>query len=95
MLLSNDINDIFIILIGILLVFLISKWFSINEKFYINMSTRFTRNQSYDLRGDPFRIPSDPNLSPWGMSSWGAYPRYPMYTPMYVPISSAVRPYVV
>ena len=32
-------------------------------------STRFTRNQSYDLRGDPFRIsPSYPLV--WNVSSW-------------------------
>ena len=37
------------------------------------MPTRFTRNQSYDLRGDPFPIRFNPNLSPWNMSSWG-YP---------------------
>ena len=74
-------NDVYIIvlLIGILLLV---KWVFSIENFYINMSTRFTRNQSYDLRGDPFQIPSNPNLSPWGMSSWGSYPRYPMYTPM-------------
>jgi len=33
------------------------------------MSTRFTQNQSYDLRGDPFPILYDPHLSPWGMSN--------------------------
>ena len=37
---------------------------------FINMPTRFTRNQSYDLRGDPFIIPVNPYLSPWGMSSY-------------------------
>ena len=37
---------------------------------YINMPTRFTRNQSYDLRGDPYRIPPNYNLSPWGMSGF-------------------------
>jgi hypothetical protein len=37
---------------------------------FINMPTRFTRNQSYDLRGDPFIIPANPYLSPWGMSSY-------------------------
>lgn len=36
----------------------------------INISTRWTRNQSYDLRGDPYVIPVNPYLSPWGMSSW-------------------------
>ena len=33
-----------------------------------NMSTRHTRNMSYDLRGDPFVIPVNVGLSPWGMS---------------------------
>ena len=43
------------------------------ENFW-NMSTRWTRNQSYDLRGDPYPpIRFNPWLSPWGMSSWG-YP---------------------
>ena len=37
---------------------------------FINMPTRFTKNQSYDLRGDPFIIPPNPYLSPWGMSSY-------------------------
>jgi hypothetical protein len=37
---------------------------------FINMPTRFTRNQSYDLRGDPFIIPVNPFLSPWGMSTY-------------------------
>jgi len=37
---------------------------------FINMPTRFTRNQSYDIRGDPFIIPVNPYLSPWGMSSY-------------------------
>ena len=62
-------NDVYIIvlLIGILLLV---KWVFSIENFYINMSTRFTRNQTYDLRGDPFQIPSKPNLSPRVMSSW-------------------------
>lgn len=37
---------------------------------YINIPTRFTRNQSYDLRGDPFPIPPNPYLSPWGISGY-------------------------
>ena len=41
---------------------------------FINIPTRFTRNQSYDLRGDPFPIPVNPYLSPWGMSSYGWIP---------------------
>ena len=89
-------NDIFIIaiiaLIALIAVFaVLLKWSSI-ENFYINMSTRFTRNQSYDLRGDPYVIPPNPNLSPWGMSSWAPwaywYPRLPAMYP-------SMRPYVV
>ena len=37
---------------------------------YINQPTRFTRNQSYDLRGDPVMIRPNPFLSPWGMSGY-------------------------
>lgn len=32
-------------------------------------NTRFTRNQSYDLRGDP-PVAYYPWISPWGVSSW-------------------------
>jgi hypothetical protein len=37
---------------------------------FINIPTRFTRNQSYDLRGDPVVIRPDPFLSPWGISGY-------------------------
>ena len=43
------------------------------ENFFINMPTRFTRNQSYDLRGDPYIIRPNPSLSPWGMSGYAPY----------------------
>ena len=33
-----------------------------------NMSTRFTRNQSYDLRGDPLIYGR--YVGPWNISSW-------------------------
>ena len=54
-----------------LLIFVLFVWNTV-EGFGINMSTRFTRNQSYDLRGDPFPLfrAVNPYLSPWGMSSW-------------------------
>lgn len=38
------------------------------------MSTRNTRNMSYDLRGDPVVIPPNFGLSPWGIS-----PRLPLF----------------
>ena len=36
---------------------------------YINIPSRSTRNQSYDIRGDPVVIHPNPYLSPWGMST--------------------------
>ncbi len=62
-------------LIHILLFFALLYFFSpLFESFMIgiplNVSTRFTRNQSYDLRGDPFPNPYyGPGLSPWNMST--------------------------
>ena len=35
-----------------------------------NYHTRFTRNQSYDIRGDPLIIPPNSYISPWGVSSF-------------------------
>lgn len=44
----------------------------------INLSTRFTKGMSYDLRGDPCII--RPTLwSPWGISSWAPYGPYGPY----------------
>ena len=42
---------------------------SVSTTYDLGMSTRFTRNQSYDLRGDPCVIRPNPGLSPWGISS--------------------------
>ena len=52
-------------LILIFFVFLIFYFqtFRLRENFYL----RSTRNQSYDLRGDPFKI--HPTFMPWNMST--------------------------
>lgn len=53
------------------LLFVFLLCFPTSVENFWNMSTRSTRNQSYDLRGDPFPIQFNPQLSPWNMSSWG------------------------
>jgi hypothetical protein len=63
---------LFLVVVLLLLYFGTTK---VYEKFFIGISTRNTRNMSYDLRGDPCVI--RPNfVSPWGMSSILPQPGY-------------------
>ncbi len=59
-----------IILVLLLLVFCLN-----NTESFIGISTRHTRNMSYDLRGDPCVIRRNPGLSPWGMSGLALHHR--------------------
>lgn len=68
-------------LLLLLLLLLAVAFIPIGESFFdypgsgrVWQSTRFTRNQSYDLRGDPIVIaPPYPGYIPWNVSSWAYF----------------------
>lgn len=59
-------NSFFLVLLFLVFAFVIGPL--LIEGFPTPVSTRHTRNMSYDIRGDPVRIPMYYH-GPWGMSS--------------------------